>query len=126
MIRVGLVNNGEREVGQNGRMPRYVRPPHDELVEAAIDAFGNRARVAILRHVRENGPCTRADIAIALNMAPPTASNHLSALETAGLIESSPPRSEARSGQWVRYTSVPDRITELYRALGEFLGQSEP
>ncbi|MGO4785164.1 ArsR/SmtB family transcription factor [Cryobacterium sp. W22_MBD10_FK3] len=114
------------EVGQNGTMPRYVRPPHDELVEAAIDAFGNRARVAILRHVRENGPCTRADIATALGIAPPTASNHLSALETAGLIESSPPRSEARSGQWVRYTAVPERITELYVALGKFLGQSEP
>ena len=106
-------------------MPRYVRPPHDELVEAAIDAFGNRARVAILKHIRENGPCTRADVATALSIAPPTASNHLAALETAGIIESTPPRSEARSGQWVRYTVIPERVTELYVALGEFLGQSK-
>lgn len=104
-------------------MPRYVRPPHDELVEAAIDAFGNRARVAILKHIRENGPCTRADIATALSITPPTVSNHLAALEETGLIETTPPRGAARSGLWVRYTVVPERITELYVALGEFVGQ---
>ena len=105
-------------------MPRYVRPSHDELVEAAIDAFGNRARVAILKHVRENGPCTRAEIATALDIAPPTTSNHLVALEAAGLIESTPPRSEARNGQWVRYEVSAARIAELYVALGIFLGES--
>jgi DNA-binding transcriptional ArsR family regulator len=67
-------------------MPRYVRPAHDEFVEAAIDAFGNRARVAVLSYVRRQGPCTRGEIAAALSIAPPTTSNHLAALEAAGLI----------------------------------------
>lgn len=110
-------------VGQNGKMPRYVRPAHDEDVEAAIEAFGNRARVAILSYVRLHGPCTRGDIAAALSIAPPTTSNHLAALETAGLIVSAPTRDQAKNGQWVRYSVVPARITELYEALGRELGQ---
>ena len=105
-------------------MPRYVRPAHDEVVEAAIDAFGNRARVAILSYVRLHGPCTRGEIATALTIAPPTTSNHLAALETAGLILSAPTRDQAKSGQWVRYSAVPVRIAELYEALGRELGQS--
>ena len=110
-------------VGQNGKMPRYVRPAHDQIVEAAIDAFGNRARVAILSYVREHGPCTRGDIASALSIAPPTISNHLAALEAAGLIHSAPPREHAKSGQWLRYSVAPERVTELYKALGRELGQ---
>jgi len=106
-------------------MPRYVRPAHDEFVEAAIDAFGNRARVAVLSYVRQHGPCTRGEVASALSIAPPTTSNHLSALETAGLIVSSPARDQAKSGQWVRYSVVPERVTELYEALGRELGQTD-
>ena len=106
-------------------MPRYVRPAHDEFVEAAIDAFGNRARVAILSYVRQHGPCTRGDIAAALSIAPPTTSNHLAALEAAGLIVSAPARDQAKSGQWVRYSVVPERVAELYEALGRELGQNE-
>lgn len=104
-------------------MPRHLHPIGTESAEAAIDAFGNRARVAVLAYIREHDACTRGEIAAALEIAPPTTSNHLAALETAGLITSTPPRSLAKSGQWVRYSVVPERITELYKSLGRVLGQ---
>jgi DNA-binding transcriptional ArsR family regulator len=73
--------------------------------------------------VRQHGPCTRGDIASALRIAPPTTSNHLVALETAGLIVSAPPKDQVKNGQWVRYSAVSGRVAELYEALGRELGQ---
>jgi len=104
-------------------MPRYARPVRGKLVEAAIEAFGNRVRVAILRHLREAGPSTRGELSAALGVAAPTIYNHLSGLRDAGVIEPDPPAEEAKSGQRVRWSVKEARVAALYRELGRELGQ---
>lgn len=86
-------------------MPKYARPAHSESVEAAIEAFGNRVRVAILGSLRTDGPGTRGEIAKRLNAVEGTVQMHLRTLEGLGLVSSDPPPESRRSGQRVRYSA---------------------
>lgn len=99
-------------------MPRLVHPRNGEQVDAAIDAFGNRVRVAILGYLRESGPCTRGELATALDVVPQTVSKHLVGLFDAELIIATPPLSQVVNGARVRYSVAPEIVEDLYQALG--------
>lgn len=100
-------------------MPRLVRLAHDARAEAAIEAFGNQVRVAILGYLMEHGAHTRGEIADALGIAPPTTNNHLRSLVEAGLLRATPV--QALRGSRPRYEVEPERVVELYQALGAAL-----
>lgn len=100
-------------------MPRLVRLSTDAPTEAAIDSFGNRARVAILGYLADHGPSTRGEMSDALGIAPATMTNHLRALIGHQLITASP--AESRRGQRPRYDIDPVRVLELYEVLGDAL-----
>lgn len=100
-----------------GHMPKYVRPAHPEPVEAAIEAFGNRVRVAILGTLQKDGPGTRGDIARRLGAVEGTVQLHLRTLEQLGLVTSDPPPNARKSGQRVRYSADPRQIEEHLAAL---------
>ncbi|WP_429860977.1 ArsR/SmtB family transcription factor [Brevibacterium spongiae] len=86
-------------------MPKYARPAHSESVEAAIEAFGNRVRVAILGELRQHGPATRGELAARIDSAEKTVQTHLRTLERLGLVRSDPPPETRKSGQRVRYSA---------------------
>lgn len=104
-------------------MPRYVRPSLSEDVEAAIEVFGNRVRVSIVGYLREYGPAARSQIAYAIGAPPYTTLRHLSALVEAGVVITDPPPDASQRGQWVKYSLVPERITQLYAHLGTAIGE---
>jgi DNA-binding transcriptional ArsR family regulator len=98
-------------------MPKYARPPHSESVEAAIEAFGNRVRVAILASLQKEGPGTRGEIARRLDAVEVTVQMHLRALERLGLVTSDPPPETRKSGQRVRYSAKAADIAKSLDAL---------
>lgn len=103
-------------------MPRYVRPDHTAVLEAAIEAFGNRVRVHILGALAEHGPCTRKELADLLSVGHSnTVYHHLHGLEELGAVTSDPPPSERISGQTPRYAINKERVSELYSVLGDAL-----
>lgn len=103
-------------------MPRYVLPQHSTVVETAIQAFGNRARVAILRCISEHQPIGRSEIAQRIGITASTAGNHLAGLESAGLIVSDPPADVRRQGQHVTYRYNRTIAAELLADFGRELG----
>lgn len=99
-----------------GRMPRLVRPEDQSAdVDAAISAFGNRARSTIVRYLASRGEvgALRADIAEATQMAIPTLSKHLRALEELGVIQGNIEQ-DHRRGRSVAYRADQERIRELF------------
>lgn len=102
-------------------MPRLICVSPDAELETAINAFGNRVRVGVIRYLRDHGPSTCGDIADALGVVTGSMNAHLRSLETAGLITSDPPPTQERSGRRVRYVLVAERVTELYSVLGNEL-----
>lgn len=115
----------ERASGTMAAMPGFVPTPFGEQVEAAIDILGNRIRVAILGHLRKNGPAQRADIAEALSIVPSSVSNQLVVLMNAGVITADVPEGHVRPGTRVRYAVVPERVAAMYEDLGRALGYDD-
>lgn len=104
-------------------MSDRVRPPMEEQLGEAIDAFGNRVRVQILGALRENGPSTRSEVAAAVGAGHPnTVFHHLRALVALGVVETDPPESEWVSGQRVHYRIITSKVDALYSKLGSALG----
>ncbi|MGO3557555.1 ArsR/SmtB family transcription factor [Brevibacterium aurantiacum] len=91
-------------------MPKYARPAHTEQVEAAIEAFGNRVRVAIIGALRQHGAATRGELAARIGSAEKTVQTHLRTLEGLDLVSSDPPPESRKSGQRVRYSAKPAAI----------------
>lgn len=102
-------------------MPKYARPAHSESVEAAIEAFGNRVRVAILGSLQKDGSVTRGEIAKRLGAVEGTVQLHLRTLESLGLVWSDPPPESRKSGQRVRYSAnastIEARLNDLSDAV---------
>ncbi|WP_220085597.1 ArsR/SmtB family transcription factor, partial [Burkholderia multivorans] len=116
------VRHGQCRSGMMGTMPRYVRPDHAALLEAAIEAFGNRVRVHIIGALADLGPSTRKELADHLGVGHSnTVYHHLHGLETLGVVTSDPLPEDRISGQRVRYAVNTDRVAELYDTLGEAL-----
>ncbi len=109
-----------------GHMPKYARPAHSEPVEAAIEAFGNRVRVAILGSLQKDGSGTRGEIAKRLDAVEGTVQMHLRTLERLGHVSSDPPPDSRKSGQRVRYSANAASIERSIEALATAVrGQTE-
>ena len=73
-------------------------------------ALGDETRLAILRHLREQGEVCACDFVACCDVAQPTVSHHLKVLRQAGLV-----RGERR-GLWIYYRIEPEafeRVREL-------------
>lgn len=103
-------------------MPRYVRPPTEQSLEAAIDVLGNRVRVAIIGYLQEHGPRERHQITAAVGAHPSTVKLHLNSLLERGVLLADPPRSEAKQGQRVEYSIASERLLQLVEALMAAVG----
>jgi ArsR family transcriptional regulator len=76
-------------------------------------ALGDPTRLHLLA-VIARGPHCVCELVLALGVSQPTVSHHLRRLREAGIVE------EERSGQWVYYRLVPERVPfwrELVQAL---------
>ena len=112
--------------GKMGHMPKYARPAHSESVEAAIEAFGNRVRVAILGALRQHGRATRGELAARIGSAEKTVQTHLRTLEGLGLVSSDPPPESRKSGQRVRYSAnAPEIDTCLATLVSAVQGRTD-
>ncbi|TDE88159.1 ArsR family transcriptional regulator [Occultella glacieicola] len=106
-------------------MPAYVQPPLPETVEMAIEAFGNRVRVAILAHLAKTDAATSREIADALDLSIRPAQRHVWYLEEIGLVDVDQPGGDRR-GTRPRYSLNRRAATRLYEELGQYIGLSEP
>lgn len=104
-------------------MPKYARPANSDRAEDPIEAFGNRLRAAVIRHLRTHPDQTRAEIAAALEIPSPTVFNALEKLLAAGLLITDPPRGEWERGGRVRYSVDNIAVSELYFQFGQELGE---
>jgi ArsR family transcriptional regulator len=106
-----------------GHMPKLVRPEDQPAdVDAAISAFGNRARSTILRYLTSRGDrgALRADIAEDTHMAIPTLSKHLRALEDLGVVHGNIDP-DHRRGRSVAYRANTQRIQQLLAAHQDYM-----
>jgi ArsR family transcriptional regulator len=106
-----------------GPMPKLVRPQDQSAdVDAAISAFGNRARSTIVRYLASRGDvgALRADIAEDTQMAIPTLSKHLRALEELGVIQGNI-EPDHRRGRSVAYRANKERIQQLLAAHQDYM-----
>lgn len=102
-------------------MPTYVQPPLPEGVDVAIEAFGNRVRIAILAHLATiQGGRTSGEIADALGLTLRPVQRHLWAMEELGLVIVDQPGGDRR-GKRPRYEINVRRIRALYQDLGRHL-----
>lgn len=70
-------------------------------------------RLRLLSLIAARGEaCAACDLVEPLGVSQPTVSHHLKVLRSAGLVESE------KSGRWVYYRPVPERLEILSRALG--------
>lgn len=105
-----------------GLMPTYARPPLDYLVEAAIEAYGNRVSVAIIGVLARTAPATRGQLAKAVGAGEQTVLRRLRILLEYELITADPPPDLHTPGQRVVYTLNKSRVRDLYLVLGAQLG----
>lgn len=102
-------------------MPKIVRPSDQpEIMDAYISAFGNRARITIIKYLQTNGPSLRIDIAKETDLPNPTLGHHLSELERVGVVKGDLPP-EMRRGRTMRYSLDPQRIAELLAVPGDYI-----
>lgn len=100
----------------NDAVPATVRPDLPRLVEDAVDALGNRVRVAVIRSLTQDGPTTRAELARRLELGASLLQGHLRRLEELAVVYVSPSRSEPGRLQR-RYHVDSVRVAKLGAAL---------
>ncbi|MDQ0276562.1 DNA-binding transcriptional ArsR family regulator [Arthrobacter silviterrae] len=94
-------------------------------VEASIEAFGNRARVEIIRYLKGSGPVPRGDIVDAVSASEASVAQHLIALEKTGAITVDIVQGR-RHGRSPRYSVAENRIKELLAAHQDYLLNRPP
>jgi len=70
-----------------------------------------RLRIVSMLLAAPDGSCCGCDLEEPLGLSQPTVSHHLKVLREAGLVDGE------RSGRWVHYRVVPDRLEEIAEAL---------
>lgn len=103
----------------NACVPRIARPDLPDVVEQAVEVFGARVRVALLRALNEHGPCTKAELHRVLGGSEANLHTHLMALERAGVVLADPPRSDESGPVIRRYTVDHGKVGALLDALGQ-------
>lgn len=99
-------------------MPKYARPAATRSVEAAIETFGNRVRVAIIGYLGDHTVADVAAIAGAIGASPATVHHHLRKLEDLGLVTTDPADPSKRNGVKIMYSRNTSALRELYTHLG--------
>ena len=87
----------------------------EEAVLQALSALSQRSRLALFRHLVRHAPVgdCPGEMAVVLDLSPPTLSFHLKALVAAGLVEAEP------RGRHITYRARLDTVTRLVAFLGE-------
>jgi DNA-binding transcriptional ArsR family regulator len=98
------------------RVPATVRPDLPVDVEKAIDALGNRVRVAVLRSLLRDGPATRSQLAERLRVSKSLLQSHLAKLEDLGVIVRHAPGADSDHRARI-FTAEPKRIQRLLETL---------
>ena len=102
-------------------MPKIVRPSDQPaIMDAYMSAFGNRARITIIKYLQTNGASLRVDIAQETGLPNPTLGHHLSELERVGVVKGDLPP-EMRRGRTMRYSIDPQRVDELLAVPGDYI-----
>lgn len=107
-------------LGQDGSMPRLIRPKLPPEVEMGISLMGNRARVDILRRLSMLGPSTIGRLQTVLDISRPSLNRHLDFLAKAGLVHTDPPAG-MRHGKDVVYKVQSDKVREVTRACARYI-----
>ncbi len=103
-------------------MPRYARPRGTASLDAAINAFSNFAKVAIIGYLIENGPSTAGEVSVALELEAPTVKRNLYLLTAEGVTVADPTASKDRNGRRVKYAVAEGEVARRYAELGVALG----
>lgn len=93
-------------------MPRLIMPSLPPEVDVAIAHMGNRAQADILRHLAKTGPSTVGELMEGVDMTRPSLNRHLAALESAGIVHTTPPAG-SRHGRTVIYSIDLQRVRHL-------------
>ena len=105
-------------------MERLARASSSHDVEAAVDALGSLARIAIVGYLRRHGPATRGDLALGLAMDPGTVQVQLGHLRRRGVVVGSSIRATGADRHRMLYAIDAARTRELLAALAaELLGE---
>lgn len=99
-------------------MPKYARPAVTRSVEAAIETFGNRVRVAVIGYLGDHSAADLAEIANEVGASPATVHHHLRKLEELGLVTTDPADPVKRNGVRIMYSRNTAALRELYKQLG--------
>jgi len=102
---VGGASEGQRRPGKGLRVTAA-----DEELAGLTKALGHPIRVAIMRHLVEQGECVCTDLSEVVPLAHSTTMQHIKVLKEAGLLSS------YRCGRNVRYCVNPRALQRL-RAL---------
>jgi DNA-binding HxlR family transcriptional regulator len=107
-----LLGRGRHEAA----VPPTARPSLPPLVEQAVDVFGNRVRLAVIRSLLRDGRASRSELAQRLSLSRSLLQGHLARLEEWSVITPFPPRTEP--GRLIRRYDVDiERVEELRDAL---------
>lgn len=98
-------------------MPKYARPVTPQPVEAAIEAFGNRVRVAIIGYLGDHAAADVSAIAAGIDVSPVTVYNHLRKLEELRLVYGNPADPTKRNGVRVMYSRDSTALRDLHTHL---------
>lgn len=106
----------------NASVPRIARPNLPAPVDRAVEVFGARVRVALLRALNEHGPCTKAELNRLLGGSEANLHAHLTALEDDGVVLADPRRSDESGPITRRYSVDHGQLSALLDALGQAVG----
>jgi DNA-binding transcriptional ArsR family regulator len=101
-------------------VPATVRPDLPVEVERAIDALGNRVRVAVLRSLLRDGAASGTQLSERLNVGRSLAQSHLRQLEELGVVVREPLAVNADHRSRI-FRADPDRVQALLAALSDSL-----
>lgn len=105
-------------------MTRLAPAPYGPDVEAAVDALGSLARIAILSYLRQHGRATRGEIAQALAIDPQTAQLQLGHLRRLGVVAGEAIKATGADRHRMLYSLDESRVRTLVAALAaELLGE---
>lgn len=102
-------------------MPNLVRPEQPEGLGRAVDALGNRVKVAAIRSLLIDGPATQTELAERLSVTRSLLQKHLHVLEELGVLKVHPARQEPDTRRR-QYTVVRDVLERLLADLRQGVG----
>jgi DNA-binding transcriptional ArsR family regulator len=97
-------------------VPATVRPDLPSDVERAIEAFGNRVRVAVVTSLRKHGPATRTELAARIDVSRSLLQVHMRRLVELDVLHPDPAGTQADHRRRI-YRVDEAEVERLLRAL---------